>query len=76
LEEEMNKRAVISVLVLLAIYFASYIFIRQTHQQTWEKDNKAYVIFPENRFLYYTFRPMSILDQKLTGIPSHIGEHR
>ncbi len=72
----MNKRSVISVLVLIAIYFASYVLVRQTHQQTWEKDKQVYVVYPENKFLYFTFRPMSLLDQKLTGMPTHIGEHR
>lgn len=58
------------------LYVASYGVFRQTHIETWEKDGNEYVIFPENKFLYYLFRPLSLIDGKLTGMGFHIGQHR
>lgn len=73
----MKKSTLISVAILLFLYLASYGVFRQTHIETWEKDGKEYVIFPEDKiFLYYLFRPLSMIDGKLTGMNFHIGQHR
>jgi hypothetical protein len=73
----MRKPIIISVTILIILYIVSYGWFRQTHIETWEKDGKEYVIFPEDKiFLYYLFRPMSIIDGKMTGINFHIGPHR
>jgi hypothetical protein len=73
----MRKSALISVVILLIIYLFSYGWFRQTHIEIWEKDGREYVIFPENKiFLYYLFRPLSLIDGKLTGMNFHIGPHR
>ncbi len=58
------------------IYLSSYVFFRQTHIEVWEKDKTAYVIFPENKILYYIYRPLSIADGKITGMRFHIGQHQ
>ncbi len=72
----MKKSTLISVAILLLLYVASYGWFRQTHIETWEKNGKDYVIFPEDKFLYYLFRPLSLIDGKLTGMSFHIGQHR
>jgi len=71
----MKKLAIIFVLIF-SVYVLSYILVRQTHQEIWEKDNQPYVIFPENKFLYYLFRPLVLIDGKLTAMQFHIGQHR
>lgn len=73
----MRKSAIISVVFLLTLYLVSYGWFRQTHIEVWEKDGKEYVIFPEDKiFLYYLFRPLSLIDGKLAGMNFHIGQHR
>ena len=65
------------IIFVFLLYFFSYIWIRRTHTEIWEKDGKAYVIFPENRvYLYYFYRPLSYVDGRITGIGFHIGQHR
>lgn len=66
------------LLLALVLYVAGYAAFRQTHVETWEKDNASYVIFPEGdvgRALYYAWRPLSYADQRLTGVGAHIGPH-
>lgn len=73
----MKRSSIISVLILLTLYILSYGWFRQTHIEIWEKDGKEYVIFPEDKiFLYYLFRPLSMIDGKITGMSFHIGHHR
>ena len=66
------------LLLALVLYVAGYVAFRQTHVETWEKDNASYVIFPEGdvgRALYYAWRPLSYAAQRLTGVGAHIGPH-
>jgi hypothetical protein len=71
------KLKIISALVfLLFSYTFGYVFVRQTYSEIWERSGNTYVIFPENKVLYYFFRPLSIVDERFTGIGSHIGQHR
>ncbi len=73
----MRRNIVIALFVLLLLYVLSYALIRQTHTEVWEKDDKAYVIFPDDKvYLYYFYRPLSLIDGNLTGIRFHIGQHR
>lgn len=72
----MKRKIFILILIILIIYFSSYVLFRQTHTEIWEKDKMAYVIFPENKILYYIYRPLSIVDGKLTGMRFHIGQHQ
>jgi di/tricarboxylate transporter len=73
----MKRNVGIAVIVLLLLYILSYAWIRQTHKEVWEKDNNAYVIFPVDRvYLYYLYRPLSIIDSNVTGMRFHIGQHR
>ena len=73
----MKRKAIAAIIVLFLFYVLSYIWIRQTHMEVWEKDNNAYVIFPADKvFLYYLFRPISYVDGNLTGVKFHIGQHR
>jgi hypothetical protein len=69
------KRAAIIFALILSLYVLSYIIFRQTNQKIWEKDGQVYVIFPENKFLYYLFRPLVLIDGKLTAMQFHIGAH-
>jgi len=72
----MKKKILIAAFIVIDLYLFSYIFVRQTHMEVWEKDKKEYVIFPENKILYYMYRPVSIIDGKLTGMRFHIGPHQ
>ena len=74
---KLKHKIIALVFTFVSLYTLSYIWLRQTHTEVWEKDGRAYVIFPEDKiFLYYIFRPVSYLDGKLTGIGFHIGQHR
>jgi hypothetical protein len=72
----MKRKFLIGAIILFTLYFIGYIWLRQTHTEIWEKDGKPYVIFPENKILYYFFRPLSFIDKQVTGIDFHIGQHR
>lgn len=72
----MRRKAIVIIFILCLIYTAGYFLLRQTHQETWERDGKVYVIFPDDKLLYYLYRPLSIIDEKVTGINFHIGHHR
>jgi hypothetical protein len=63
--------------LLVAIYAAAYVAFRELNTEVWEKDRQAYVIVPESApWLYYAFRPIALLDARLTGMRFHIGPHR
>jgi hypothetical protein len=67
------------LLALILIYFGGYATFRATHAETWAKDNKVYVIFPDTslgKMIYYAWRPLSYLDARLTGMNFHIGPHQ
>jgi hypothetical protein len=67
------------LLLALVVYAGSYGGFRQTNQGTWQKDGKAYVLFPSStmgKALYYLWRPLSYADGALTGMRFHIGQHR
>lgn len=72
----MKRKILIVTAALILIYCLGYIFIRQNRQEIWERDGKIYVIFPEDKILYYLFRPLSLIDEKLTEMNFHIGQHR
>lgn len=73
----MKRKFLLTVLILALIYLLSYVWIRQTNVEIYEKDNRAYVIFPADKvFLYYLYRPLSYLDGSLTGMRFHIGPHQ
>ncbi len=72
----MKRKILIAFILIIFLYVSSYIFVRQTHTEIWEKDKNAYVIFPENKILYYIYRPISLIDGKITGIGIHIGQHQ
>ena len=69
------KRALMLGAALLSAYVFSYLGYRETHRQRWAFDGRDYVIF-RSRAAYYAFRPLSHLDQSITGVRAHIGPHR
>jgi hypothetical protein len=72
----MKLKISFAITILLITYILSYVLIRQTHSEVWERNGHIYVIFPENKVLYYFYRPLSIVDERFTGIGSHIGQHK
>jgi len=73
----MKRKILIAVGFVFLLYFLSYIWIRQTRTEVWEKDGSAYVIFPDDKvYIYYFYRPLSYLDGAATGMRFHIGQHR
>ncbi len=71
-----KRNLFISILTIVLLYFSGYIIFRQTNMEIWEKDKNAYVIFPENKILYYVYRPVSLIDAEITGMRFHIGRHQ
>jgi len=73
----MIKKIFVTFVAVTFVYLCSYCIFRQKNTQIWEVNNKPYVIFPkDNLVLYYLYRPLSIIDSKMTGIGIHIGPHR
>jgi hypothetical protein len=67
------------LILLLALYIASYATFRQARLEVWQKDQQIYVMFPAGpagEALYYVWRPLSRADGALTGMRFHIGPHR
>jgi hypothetical protein len=62
--------------ILLFSYLISYLIFRNSNIETWDKDGKEYVIFPKSqKWVYYFFRPATYIDNKLTKMQFHIGQH-
>jgi hypothetical protein len=74
-----RRKTALVLLIALALYAAGYVAFRQARAETWARDGRRYVIFPDGsagRALYYLWRPLSYVDGSLTGIGAHIGPHR
>ncbi len=72
----MKRTAFILIILAVLIYFLSYVWMRRTHAEVWEKDGNTYVIFPvEKIYLYYFYRPLTYVDGAVTGMRFHIGQH-
>ncbi|MBX7223148.1 MAG: hypothetical protein K1Y36_24590 [Blastocatellia bacterium] len=71
-----SQKLILAVVIAGVLYLAGYLVFRVTHIEVWDKNQRAYVIFPTNQvFLYYFFRPMTYLDGAVTGMRFHIGPH-
>lgn len=65
------------ILVLAVLYLVGYGVIRTTGQEVWARDGQTYVIFPSEPIaLWYAYRPLTLLDARVTGMRFHIGPHR
>jgi hypothetical protein len=73
-----SPRILSAVALVLVLYVGAYVWFRQTSTEIWQRDKKAYVIFPagDGGALYYLWRPLSYVDGSLTGMRFHIGPHR
>jgi hypothetical protein len=70
-----RKVVLVAVLAVLG-YLISYLYIRSTSIERWEKDGQDYVIFSKEPVaVYYFYRPLSMIDAALTGMRFHIGPH-
>lgn len=71
-------RAITALTAVLFIYAGSYLMFRQSNIEVWDRDKRAYVIFPTGAgsALYYAWRPLSYIDGAITGMRFHIGPHR
>jgi hypothetical protein len=69
------KRFFVIVLIVGAIYTGTYIRMRTSHVERWNRDGHNYVIFPQSRLVYYLYRPLTYVDAHLTGMRFHIGPH-
>ncbi len=74
--DKAKRNLIFTILLIIFLYLSGYIIFRQTNTEIWEKDKNAYVIFPENKILYYIYRPVSLIDGKITGMRFHIGRHQ
>jgi hypothetical protein len=71
---EAKRKVTLAIAVLIVLYVAGYLAVRQTYSEVWERDGKVYVLFPSSG-IYYLFRPVTYLDAALTGMRFHIGPH-
>lgn len=69
------KRSFVIVLIVGAIYTGTYIWLRTSHVERWNRDGHNYVILPQSRLVYYLYRPLTYIDAHLTGMRFHIGPH-
>jgi hypothetical protein len=72
----MKRKIIFTITFIIFAYILSYAFVRQTYSEVWERDGKTYILMPENRVLYYLYRPLSITDKYVTGTNTHIGKHK
>lgn len=70
-----RRRFFVALVASSACYLAAYAAYRQSHVEPWAKDGRPYVIFG-SLAAYYAFRPLSRIDEALTGTGAHIGPHR
>ena len=65
------------ILVIVFLYCLSYLWFRSGHQEVWQggERQRTYVIFPNN-VVYYFYRPLSLIDDRLTYMNFHIGPHQ
>jgi hypothetical protein len=72
----MTRGRLAELLAAAAVaYVLAYAGYRQTHAERWPKDGRTYVLFG-SRASYLAFRPLSYVDQALTGTGAHLGPHR
>ena len=73
----MKTKAFIGLLILLLIYFGSYILMRESYAEVFNHYGNKEVIFLNDKvYLYYLYRPLSYIDGAVTGMKFHIGQHR
>ena len=76
-KSELKKLIIILAILWILIYLLSYLAYRQTHIQVRGPDNKEYVFFSDNKFyLFYFFRPLSWIDEELTGMNFHLEQQK
>lgn len=74
---QRRRRTAAIVAASLVLYLGSYLWYRSAHREVWERDGRAYVIFPASApAVYYVYRPLSYADAALTGTGAHVGPHR
>lgn len=72
----MSRRHLVWLAAAAAVaYVVAYAGYRQTHAERWSQDGRTYVLFG-SRASYLAFRPLSYVDQALTGTGAHLGPHR
>ncbi len=74
----LPRRTLVLLVIALLAYVGGYVWFRQTQTRTWIRDQRQYVIYPVNlpgKALYYAWRPLSLIDQAVTGRQSRIGNH-
>jgi hypothetical protein len=54
----------------------TYIRVRTSHVERWDRDGHDYVILPQSTIVYYVYRSLTYIDTQLTGMRFHIGPHR
>lgn len=70
-----RRLAALMATAILVAYVVAYAGYRQTHAERWSQDGRTYVLFG-SRASYLAFRPLSYVDQALTGTGAHLGPHR
>jgi hypothetical protein len=69
------KRFFVTVLIVGAVYIGTYIWLRKSWVEHWDRDGHNYVVLPQSRLVHYVYRPLTYLDIHLTGMRFHIGLH-
>jgi hypothetical protein len=65
-----------AILVVIMMFVGSYIWLRTSDVERWDRNGHDYVILPQSTVVYYVYRPLIYVDAHLTGMRFHIGPHR
>ncbi|MBV9462906.1 MAG: hypothetical protein JO317_01640 [Verrucomicrobiae bacterium] len=64
----------VTLLAILAMYCASYVFYRDSNAQITTRDGQTYIVYTDSQMpAYYFYRPAAYIDSRLTGAKMHIG---
>jgi len=77
MKQSYRLRWLLVAIIAFVLYIGSYLAYRASHIEVWERNEQPYVIFPVNSpVVYYVYRPLTYLDEVLTGMRFHLGPHQ
>ncbi len=71
----LKKNFIRLLAAVLVVYLGSYLAVRWSYSEVWDRDGMTYVLFPSS-VVYYLYRPLMYIDSSVTGMRFHIGPHQ
>lgn len=53
------KRFLVIALIVKAVYLGTYICLRTSRVERWDRDGQDYVILLQSQVIYYVYRPLT-----------------